>query len=472
MIKIDNKKIVLPIILVLLMMLLTWNIGANTLRTDFTFFIAQYLALFTAFYIFWLNKWGLKFWHFFAVAILLRVILLFAVPELSNDFYRFIWDGELIADGYNPFQGKPADMLHHYFTHKELFSPNEIYQTYYDDSYRRMLFVGMQQLSQDHYTCYPVVNQFLFFVPAALSDCIAGNVIGLKIIVILADIGAIIFAKKIAEHLKIAVHNIWLYALNPFIILEFSGNLHFEGVMIFFLLGAIYFTLKNNWLWAGVLLGLAVQVKLIPLMLIPFFYKKLKWQNAIGFTALTALVVLGVGGLMLNSVYLANMMESVNEYFIRFQFNGSIAYVVSAIGFEVIGWDPIMITGPVLSMISTIGILLLAILKAHRKDLDMITGMLFAFMIYYSLTATVHPWYISLLLVLSIFTKYKFGLVWSIVIMLSYYAYSTPGFKENMILNTAQYILVYGVLLYEIYKYWDKKAVGIQLKEFFSSPNK
>ncbi|NOQ74966.1 MAG: DUF2029 domain-containing protein [Crocinitomix sp.] len=466
MTKIENKKIVLPILLVLIMLLLTWNIGANTLRTDFVFFIAQYLALFTAFYIFWLNKWGLKFSHFLIVAILLRVILLFASPELSNDFYRFIWDGELIADGYNPFHGRPADMLHTYFTH------NEVYQTYYDDTYRRMLFHGMGELSQQHYTCYPVLNQLLFFIPASLSDNIVYNVIGLKIIVILADIGAIIFAKKIAEHLKIAVHNVWLYGLNPFIILEFSGNLHFEGVMIFFLLGAIYFTLKNNWLWGGILLGLAVQVKLIPLLLIPFFYKKLKWQNAIGFTAITLFVVLAVGGLMLNEVYLANMMESVNEYFIRFQFNGSIAYIVSAIGFEVIGWDPIMFTGPVLSTISTVGILLLALLKAHRKDLDMITGMLFAFMIYYSLTATVHPWYISLVLVLSIFTQYKFGLVWSIVIMLSYFAYSTPGFKENMVLNTAQYIIVYSVLLYEIYKYWDKKAVGIQLKEFFSSPHK
>lgn len=466
MTKSENKNRVLPILLVLIMFLLTWNIGANTPRTDFVFFISQYLALFTAFYIFWLNKWKLKFWHFFAIAILLRLILLFASPELSNDFYRFIWDGELIADGYNPFRGKPVNMLHEYFTH------NNIVQTYYDDAYRRMLFHGMGELSQQHYTCYPVLNQLLFFIPAVLSDDIVYNVIGLKIIVILADVGAIYFAKKIAEHLKVAVHNIWLYALNPFVILEFSGNLHFEGVMIFFLLGAIYFVLKNNWLWGGVLLGLAVQIKLIPLMLIPFFYKKLRWQNAMGFTALAAFVVLALGGVMLNEVYLANMMESVNEYFVRFQFNGSIAYLISAIGFEVIGWDPIMYTGPVLSMISTCGILVLALLKAHRKDLDMITGMLFAFMIYYSLTATVHPWYISLILVLSIFTHYKFGLVWSIVIMLSYFAYSDPDFKENMILNTAEYLIVYGVLFYEIYKNWNKKAVGIQLKEFFSTPEK
>jgi hypothetical protein len=334
----------------------------------------------------------------------------------------------------------------------------------------RTLYHGMGDLSQKHYTCYPVLNQLLFFMPASLFESIPYNVIGLKIIVILADIGAIIFAKKIAEHLKINVHNIWLYALNPFIILEFSGNLHFEGVMIFFLLGAIYFLMKNNWLWAAVLFGMAVQIKLIPLILIPFVFKKLKWKNAIGFTALTGFVVLAIGGLMLNETYFHNMMDSVNEYFIRFQFNGSIFYIVREIGFATIGWDPILIAGPVLSAISTFGILLLALRRAYRNDLDIIKGMLFAFMIYYGLATTVHPWYISLILVLSIFTQYKFGLIWSILVMLSYAAYAHPsGFGENPILLIAEYSLVYVVLFVEIRKYWKKEAIGIQLKEFFKA---
>lgn len=454
MVKNSLKSILIPLILVAIMAVLVWSIGYQTPRTNFSFFIAQYLLLFVSFYIFWLNKANLKFSHFFITAIFLRLILIFAAPELSNDFYRFIWDGELISQGINPFSSTPDQIFHDPFL--------------YNNEYMRTLYHGMGELSQQHYTCYPVLNQVLFFIPTYFFDNIMYNTIGLKLIVILADLGAIFFAIKIAEHLGVSVHNIWLYALNPFIILEFAGNLHFEGVMIFFLLGSLYFLMKNNWLWSAVWFGLAVQIKLIPLMLIPFVFKKLKWKNALGFTALTAFVVLAIGGAMLNPAFFDNMMQSVNEYFIRFQFNAGFFYILREIGFATVGWDPILVVGPVLSVISTLGILTLALIRAYRNDLDIIKGMLFAFMIYYGLATTVHPWYISLILVLSVFTQYKFGLVWSIVVMLSYSAYGHPGgFGENPVLLIAEYSLVYVVLFFEIRRYWTKEAVGLQLKDFF-----
>ncbi len=464
MVESNLKKIIVPIIITILMAVLIWGIGYQTLRTDFALFMGQYILLFGLFYSLWLNRWKLSFKHFFAIAVILRLVLLFASPELSNDFYRFIWDGEMLTKGINPFAHVPNDLISN--------------SDFMGDQYMRTLYHGMGELSQAHYTPYAVVNQFLFYIPALASDSIMYNVILLKIIIILADIGAIFFAKKIAEHLSVTIHNVWLYALNPFIILEFSGNLHFEGVMIFFLLGAIYFILKNNWLWGGALFGFAVQVKLIPLMLIPFVFKKLKWKNTIGFLAITGFVILGVGGLMLNREFFGNMMDSVNEYFIRFQFNSSFYdLIVNHIYYHPLEYDYTLnpdpfpdrfkVVGLLLSYIATGGILVLALLRAYHKDLDMIKGMLFAFMIYYAFATTVHPWYVSLILVLSIYTQYKFGLIWSIVIMLSYYAYSDPDFKQNVVLQAAEYLILYTLLIFEIRKYWEKKAIGIQLKEFF-----
>lgn len=448
------KQVVLPTLLVIIMGILVWGIGYRTPRSEFDLFIGQYILLFAVFYLFWLNRWNWSFKHFFGVAVLLRLVLLFASPELSNDFYRFIWDGELMTKGINPFAHMPNDLI----------STSE----FMGDQYMRILYHGMGELSQEHYTCYPVLNQILFLIPALISDDIMVNVITLKLIIILADIGAIYYAKKIAEHLGVSTHKVWLYALNPFIILEFSGNLHFEGVMIFFLLGAIYYVMKNNWIWGSILFGMAVQIKLIPLMLIPFFYKKLRWRNALGFTALTFFVVLAIGGILLNKTFFLNMMESVNEYFIRFQFNSSFYTLMIDYWYEETDWDRFAVAGQLLSTISTIGILVLAFLKAYRKDLDIITGMMFAFMIYYAMATTVHPWYISLILVLSIFTQYRFGIVWSILIMLSYFAYSNPEFKPHPVLIVAEYVMVYGITIYEIIRYWRKDAVGPQLKLFFS----
>jgi len=76
--------------------------------------------------------------------------------------------------------------------------------------------------------------------------------------------------------------------------------------------------------------------------------------------------------------------------------------------------------------------------------------MLFVLSLYYFTATTVHPWYIATLLILSIFTRYKFVLVWSFVVMLSYVAYTHTNYTENLWLVALEYILVYGVFIWEV----------------------
>src|SRR5690606_31580940 len=89
--------------------------------------------------------------------------------------------------------------------------PNELISQgpFYTDPYMRMLYHGMGELSQGNYSCYPVFNQFMFYLPASLSDSIVSNVITLKIIIILADIGTIFLARKILLLLNKPAHNVW-----------------------------------------------------------------------------------------------------------------------------------------------------------------------------------------------------------------------------------------------------------------------
>ncbi|MCC7505592.1 MAG: hypothetical protein IT259_09830, partial [Saprospiraceae bacterium] len=41
------------------------------------------------------------------LGIMLRVVLLFSLPNLSDDSVRFIWDGRLLAQGINPVLHPP-----------------------------------------------------------------------------------------------------------------------------------------------------------------------------------------------------------------------------------------------------------------------------------------------------------------------------------------------------------------------------
>lgn len=391
---------------------------------------------------------------FLAIALIARLILLFAVPELSNDFFRFIWDGELITRGINPYAHIPNDLISQ--------------GPFYNDAYMRSLYHGMGELSQSNFSCYPVLNQFLFVIPAKMFDSIESNVISLKVIMILADIGIIYIGRKILILLKKPVHYIWLYALNPFIILEFSGNLHFEGVMIFFMLLGIYYVMTDKWILAALFFGFAIQIKLIPIMLIPFLYKKLRWRKSIGFTAMTTFVVVGLGALLINQSFLDNFMQSINLYFGNFEFNASLYNLLEEYTLTTKGYTEIAKDGPFLSKIATVLIILLAAFRSFKEDKQLFSGMMFALLIYYLFATTVHPWYISLILIFSVFTQYKFGLIWSIMVMLSYFAYSNPTFTENLLFITIEYLCVLLVAGFEIWRYTSKENFGLQLKTFFS----
>ncbi|MEO0903032.1 MAG: mannosyltransferase, partial [Bacteroidota bacterium] len=73
------------------------------------------------------------------------------------------------------------------------------------------------------------------------------------------------------------------------------------------------------------------------------------------------------------------------------------------------------------------------------------------------LSSTVHPWYVIFLLTLTIFTEYKFPILWTLVVILSYWAYSNPDFTENLGLLTIEYLAVFALFIYELYTKSIKK---------------
>jgi alpha-1,6-mannosyltransferase len=63
----------------------------------------------------------------------------------------------------------------------------------------------------------------------------------------------------------------------------------------------------------------------------------------------------------------------------------------------------------------------------------------------------VHPWYLAIPLILSVFTNYKYVLIWSFTIILSYVAYSNEQFQENLWLVAIEYSLVFLMLGWELF---------------------
>ncbi|HKJ49782.1 MAG TPA: hypothetical protein VJ973_11860, partial [Christiangramia sp.] len=155
---------------------------------------------------------------------------------------------------------------------------------------------------------------------------------------------------------------------------------------------------------------------------------------------------------------ITNFMASVGLWFGKFEFNASIYYLVRWIGFQVKGYNIIETAGKVLPVITILIVLGLTFLRKYQNTKQLLTNMLFAVTAYLLLSTTVHPWYLAIPLLLSVFTEYKYILIWSGLIMLSYYAYSNPDYQESFWLIALEYLVVGYILIKELFSK-EKTAV-------------
>ncbi len=428
-------------------------------RTHFGELTLLWFTVFAGYY-FLLKNERISFTNLAGVAIIFRLIFLFATPSLSQDFYRFIWDGRMIFEGLNPYLSLPE---------------NFIQQQNYPIAEAEELYAGMGELNGSHYTNYPPLNQLCFLIAALFaSKSIFGSIIILRIIIIFADVGILYFGKKLLEKLQIPIKNIFWFILNPFIIIELTGNLHFESVMLFFFVFGMYKLYQQKWIWAALLIGCAVSVKLIPLLFLPLFFKwfqpfifkennnKILWKECkakpkkLVQLVLFYLIIIGINIILflpfLSAEFIENYSKSVGLWFGKFEFNASFYYIFRAIGYLFRGYNEIAFIGKITPILTILFLLYLTFFKNNNKLNILFTSMLFGLCFYYFTATTVHPWYLATPLILAIFTNYKFPYVWSLVIILSYQAYANTPWQENLGVIALEYSIVFAFLIYEIRK--------------------
>lgn len=439
----------IPLLLVLISLLFYASFAYDLVRTDSIKLISLYAALFFLFYkLIQLLKHDLKLLCWLAFGF--RAVFIMAIPNLSQDFYRFIWDGRMLLEGFNPYLYTPQS-----FIDRNLFPISQSQE----------LVNGMGHLSAGHFTNYPPLNQLCFAVAGLLSGkSILGSVVVLRLLIIAADFGTLYFGKQLLERLNLPSHTIFWYVLNPFIIIELTGNLHFEGVMVFFLVWSLYLLHQGKWHWAAVVLGCSVSVKLIPLIFLPLIWKHLQWKKGFLFCSLVGIVTVLLFLPFYSSEFVINYAETVGLWFRNFEFNASFYYLFREIGYAVSGYNQIALIGKLMAFTVFIVVLGLAFFRKNNSMQQLIVSMLLALSVYYFLGTTVHPWYVVTLLMLSVFTNYKFPLVWSFIIVLSYVAYANNDNTENLWIIAFEYVVVFTVLLRDLKK---RKAIETELSETF-----
>ena len=368
---------------------------------------------------------------FIGVAIVARLLLIGSFPNLSDDIYRFFWDGKLWHAGINPFDALPSHYAEQGF-------PKGLNQTLYD-----------QLNSPNYFTIYPPIAQFIYYIATFTSDVYRSAIV-MKLFLFAAEVGSIWLLIRLIKHQGMEEKSVLLYVLNPLIVVELMGNLHFEGVMIFFVLLS-YWWLQKGWQrLSAVAFAFSVATKLLPLIFLPFLIHKLGWKKSLQYFVIVGVVTVALFWPLFGSFFIENFGKSLNLYFQKFEFNASLYYVFRWLGYQVYGYNLISVFGPLLALMAGTIIFAKAIQEKSKGLKNLPEQWLWAIIIYLLCTTTVHPWYITLPILLSIFTNYRFPIVWSALIFLTYVNYSYEPYFENLWVVALEYSLVLAYLIHEL----------------------
>ncbi len=420
--------LLLPLALVAYILL-----GYFTDRTDFVLLISIFSFLFGTYFLWLRFKEQLDLKLALLAGIFFRFSLLFTYPRLSDDYYRFLWDGRLQQLNINPFGYTPSQLIANQY-----------------DVFLSQLFPYLN--SPDYFSVYPQLLQYIFRLAVELGDqnMLAG-VIVLKTVVFVFECGSVLLLVKLLKYYKLSPKLSLIYALNPLVIIELTGNIHFEAVMIFFVLLTAW-TLRNlNLAGALAAITLAVQAKLIPLIGIPLLIRKIGFWRSVVFGAACLLLFYASSPFLWGGTdKLLHFFSSLQLYYGKFEFNGSIFSLLRAAGMWILGYNPIYWLSK-LMLVCTLS----ALTFIYRMKLNFLQGFFWLMVAYLLFSAVVHPWYIAILVALSAFTKYRFALIWTALIPLTYITYSSMPYQQNYWLVTAEYLAVLGWFIYEErFRFW------------------
>lgn len=323
----------------------------------------------------------------FAVAAALRAMFLWTAPTLSDDVFRYVWDGRVQQAGINPYRWAPSDPA------LASLRDHEVYP---------------RINNKDIPTIYPPLMQAAFFLATSISE----SVLWMKAFFVVFDLGLAWALMRLLEALGQDRARSLIYAWSPLPVVEVAGSGHNDVAAIALLVAALWIFERGKKPFGLVLLTSSGLAKLMGFALAPLFARWVKPRLYL-IPPLASLLVLlpyaSAGGLAL---------RGLKEYAARWRANDSLFHLLY------------LLTGSLSTaklVVATLLVLLVLVL-VWRK-----TTPLFACYVTIGaillLMPTVHPWYLLWILPFLAIYPNPAWLYLTVSIALSYHApyLASPG---------------------------------------------
>ena len=187
------------------------------------------------------------------LAVLARLALL--PHPASDDLNRCVWEGRVLAAGRNPY----------------VCAPKRVELQYLRDGH---VWPGISHPDRAAY--HPPLMLMLF----SITSRVGSGVLAAKLMIISADIAALLCLLCLLQRRRLSVRWSLLYAANPLVLYAFAGQGHLDAIYVALVCGTLLLYDRRDWTWMFAAAGLAVQTRYVALLMLPFLLRRDNWRRA------------------------------------------------------------------------------------------------------------------------------------------------------------------------------------------------
>ncbi|MAB79869.1 MAG: hypothetical protein CMJ89_11000 [Planctomycetes bacterium] len=323
------------------------------------------------------------------VALGLRFLALGAVPALSDDVYRYVFEGGLVAEGQSPYVEAPADPGRK--RERELWP--EVYS-----------LVNHPEVS----AAYPPLTEYVFgaVVSAAGGPEAKGGeraVRFFRVFFATCDLLVLGLLWRLFAKRRIPKAGLCLWAWSPLVVIEFAGSAHFDalGILLFVAALVVFETGESgnarSEAVAFVLLALGCAVKFLPVVALPFLLRHGE-RPVRGLLIFVATLLSTLAGLFVLEGGVGGLTRGLGVYALRWESFNILFPVVEAPFGALFARDGGWFDARRLARLAIGAIFLVRVAYLWRRNerpFEAARGLIALFLV---LTPTLHPWYLTWIL--------------------------------------------------------------------------
>lgn len=327
-------------------------------------------------------------------AIFFRAVLVPTDPVvLSNDMYRYIWEGRVQQNGINPYLYPPS---------------SEELKPLRDDK----IYPNINR--KDYPTIYPAGAQLLFRVFHILAG---GKVFRFKGLIVFFDVMTVLILLALLRAYGFEETRVFIYAWNPLVIFEIGYSGHMEGVTVFLMVLAFYLNAIKKKMPAVIALAFSSATKLYPALVLPAFLNRgERIKGVIAFVVSFLLLYLPfltagnkIAGFL--PIYFKNPYES---------FNLGLKYLIMDL-FQ--GLDYFLLSKIFMLVLAAAGFFFF--FREKQKEQVIRCAYILIGLLIVLMPASLHAWYVVILIPFLTFFPSIAWLIFTCTVALSYIKYAT-----------------------------------------------